>query len=142
MFKIVEVNVPRVQVICAAFVLVGAAPMSTPAAAADVAEPLFAFIYRPGPAWKPGVPMAGQALRPHGAYIARLATEGRVLGGGGFVGLDGGMAIVRAPDRKAAEQLLAQDPAIISGVFEADFREWRPRFGADADLAPPQRRDP
>lgn len=127
----------RTKVLSAAVALVCGAFVTGPAAAADGREPLFAFIYRPGPAWQSGVPMAGQDLRAHGVYFARLAKEGRVLGGGGFVGLDGGMAVVRAPDREAAQRLLAEDPAIISGVFEADFREWRPRFGSDSDLAPP-----
>lgn len=126
----------RLAVLSVAVALAGGALMAGPATA-GAAEPLFAFIYRPGPAWKAGVPMAKQDLRPHGGYIARLAKEGRVLGGGGFVGLEGGMAVVRAPDRAAAERLLAEDPAIISGVFEADLREWRPRFGSDPDLAPP-----
>ena len=119
--------------------LAGAMIVMTPivAVAAEAAQPLFAFIYRPGPAWKPGLPMAQQDLRPHGAYIASLAKAGRVLGGGGFVGVEGGMALVRAADAAEAARLLAADPAIASGVFEADLREWRPRFGADPDLLPP-----
>ena len=122
-------------------VLLGGAILMTPVStfAAQAAQPLFAFIYRPGPAWKPGVPMTEQDLRPHGAYIAGLAKAGHVLGGGGFVGVDGGMAIVRAADAAEAARLLAADPAITAGVFEADLREWRPRFGAAADLAPPRR---
>lgn len=121
-------------------VLLGATIRMTPAtpAAAEAPQPLFAFIYRPGPAWKPGVPMMEQNLRPHGAYIAGLAKAGQVLGGGGFVGVDGGMAIVRATDAAEAARLLAADPAITAGVFEADLRQWRPSFGADADLAPPR----
>ena len=111
--------------------------MTTPAQAApDAAQPLFAFIYRPGPAWKPGLPMAQQDLRAHGGYIARLAAEGRVVAGGGWVGVDGGMAVLRAADLDEANRLLAADPAITSGVFQADLRRWQPRFGIDADLVP------
>lgn len=102
-------------------------------AAADA--PLFAVIYRPGPAWKPGLPMAQQDLRAHGGYIARLAAEGRVVAGGGWVGVDGGMAVLRCADAEEAARLLA-DPAITSGVFQADLRRWSPRFGVDADLVP------
>jgi uncharacterized protein len=105
-------------------------------AAPDPAQPLFAVIYRPGPAWKPGLPMAQQDLRAHGGYIARLAQEGRVVAGGGWVGVDGGMAVLRCADADEAARLLAADPAVTTGVFAAELRRWAPRFGIDADLVP------
>jgi len=88
----------------------------------------YLFLYRPGPAWRAGVPMREQGLAPHGAYIQRLQAEGRLFAGGGFVNADGGMAIVLAANLEEAEALLAADPAIISGIFVADLRHWRPRF--------------
>lgn len=106
-------------------------------AAAGAPDQLFLFTYRPGPAWKAGMPMAQQDLRPHGQYMARLAAEGQVLAAGGFTDADGGMAIVRAENGEAAERLLAADPAIISGVFQASLRAWRPRFG-QPPLVPPK----
>lgn len=121
--------------------LLGAALLAAPASAAaapDPAEPLFVVIYRPGPAWKPGLPMAQQDMRPHGAFYARLQAEGRVMAGGGFVGEDGGMAVLRAPDAEAARRLLAADPAVVSGVFAAELRRWSPRFGVDPLLVPPR----
>jgi uncharacterized protein YciI len=105
-------------------------------AAPEPAQPLFAFIYRPGPAWKPGLPMAQQDLRPHAGYIARLAAEGRVVAAGGWASADGGMAVLRAADADEAARLLAADPAVTSGIFQADLRRWAPRFGVDADLVP------
>ena len=105
-------------------------------AAPDPAQPLFAFIYRPGPAWKPGLPMAQQDLRAHGGYIARLAQEGRVVAAGGWAGADGGMAVLRAADADEAARLLAADPAVSAGIFQADLRRWSPRFGVDTDLVP------
>ena len=89
---------------------------------------LFLFLYRPGPAWRAGVPMRRQDLRAHAAYHAQLLREGRSFAGGGYVGMDGGMAIVRAPDRAEAEAMLAADPAILNGVFAAEIRHWQPRF--------------
>jgi len=110
--------------------------MTTSAAHAAPDQPLFAVIYRPGPAWKPGLPMAQQDLRAHGGYIARLATEGRVVAGGGWVGVDGGMALLRCADADEAARLLAADPAVTTGIFAAELRRWSPRFGVDADLVP------
>lgn len=109
-----------------------------PAALAQTPSPgrqLFLFIYRPGPAWVAGQPMARQNLREHAAYHARLVREGRSVAGGGFAGMDGGMAIVRAADRADAEAMLAADPAITNGVFAADIRHWQPRFDSGEPLA-------
>ena len=110
-----------------------AQPASAPAPVAE-ARQLFLFLFRPGPNWRPGVPMREQDLRAHGAYHARLVREGRSVAGGGFVGMDGGMAIVRATDLAEAQAMLAADPAIVNGVFAADIRHWQPRFHSPAPL--------
>ncbi|HST37643.1 MAG TPA: YciI family protein [Allosphingosinicella sp.] len=96
---------------------------------------LFLFLYRPGPAWQAGVPMARQNLRDHAAYHARLVREGRSFAAGGYTGEDGGMAIVRAADIEEARAMLAADPAIRNGAFVAEIRQWTPRFYGDAPLA-------
>jgi uncharacterized protein len=105
---------------------------AAPAAAAP--RQLFLFLYRPGPAWRAGVPMRQQDLRAHGAYHARLVREGRSVAGGGYVGEEGGMAIVRAASLAEARAMLAADPAIENGVFVAELRQWLPRFHSDAPL--------
>lgn len=112
-------------------------PPAPPAAVAAAPRPLFLFLYRPGPAWVAGRPMIEQDLRPHGAYMRRLFDEGRLFAGGGFVGEDGGMAVVRADDLAGAQALLAADPAITSGVFTAEIRQWRPRFHGAGPLVEP-----
>ena len=120
-----------------ALALAGAAAAQAPAQpgpAAAQPRQLFLFLYRPGPAWRPGVPMRRQDLRAHGAYHARLLREGRSFAGGGYVGEDGGLAIVRAATPEEARALLAADPAIQSGVFVAELRQWAPRFHTDSPL--------
>lgn len=104
------------------------------APAPDQPRQLFLFLFRPGPAWRAGVPMRQQDLREHGAYHARLVREGRGVAGGGYVGEEGGMAIVRAATRAEAEAMLAADPAIVNGVFAAELRQWAPRFYGDGPL--------
>lgn len=95
---------------------------------------LYVFLYRAGPAWKTGQPMEKQALGPHAAYIKRLLDEGRLVGGGRFEELDGGMAIVRAASNDEAQAMLAADPAVTSGVFAAELRAWTPRFRSPEPL--------
>lgn len=111
-----------------------AAQAPAPAGEAVQARQLFLFLFRPGPAWREGVPMRQQDLRAHAAYHDLLVREGRGFAGGGYVGMDGGLAIVRAADRAEAEAILAADPAILNGVFAAELREWRPRFHTDTPL--------
>ena len=118
------------------FAAVSGAVHVQPAPADAAAQPrqLFLFFYRPGPAWRAGVPMRQQDLRAHAAYHAQLLREGRSFAGGGYVGMDGGMAIVRAADQAEAEAMLAADPAIVNGVFAAEIRQWQPRFHGPGPL--------
>lgn len=111
-----------------------AQPPAQPEAAAVAPRQIFLFLYRPGPTWRAGRPMREQDLRAHGAYHARLLREGRGFAGGGYVGEDGGMAIVRAAGLEEARAILAADPAILNGVFVAELRQWAPRFHSDAPL--------
>ena len=112
--------------------------MSSPHASAQSGSPptrdLYLFLFRPGPAWVANQPMAQQNLGAHGAYHAGLVREGRSVAGGGYVGMDGGMAIVRAADAAEAREILAADPAIQSGVFAAEIRQWKPRFYSNQPL--------
>jgi uncharacterized protein YciI len=101
---------------------------------APAAQRLFLFQYAPGPAWRAGAPMREQGLGPHGAYMQQLLNEGRLFAGGGYVNADGGMAIVIAADLEDARAMLAADPAIASGIFVAELRQWRPRFASDEAL--------
>jgi uncharacterized protein len=113
-----------------------AAPGCAAAQTSETPMQLFLFQYAPGPAWRAGVPMHQQGLAPHAAYMQRLQDEGRLFAGGGYVGADGGMAIVSAASAEEARAMLAADPAITSGVFVAELRQWRPRFRIEAPLPP------
>lgn len=95
---------------------------------------IFLFIYRPGPSWRAGVPLREQGLAPHAAYMQQLQDRGRLFAGGGFASDDGGMAVVLAADQAEAEAMLAADPAMVSGIFLADLKHWRPRFRVDTPL--------
>jgi uncharacterized protein YciI len=113
---------------------VPAAAQSSSQGAAVQARQLFLFLFSPGPAWQPGVPMRQQDLREHAAYHDRLVREGRGFAGGAYRGMDGGMAIIRAADLAEAQAMLAADPAIVNGVFVAELRQWVPRFHSEQRL--------
>lgn len=100
--------------------------------APEAAQQVFLFQYRLGPNWRADAPLREQ-LGPHAAYMQRLTDEGRIFAAGPYA--DGaGMAIILAANIDEARALLASDPAIVSGVFEADLRQWTPRFRGQAAL--------
>lgn len=65
----------------------------------------------------------------------------RILAAGGFLNDDGsvgkgGMIILDTDDRAEAEQLIANDPFNIAGVFESvEIKRWRKVFFDGVDLS-------
>lgn len=95
--------------------------------AVEADRSLFAIIYRPGPAWKTGVPMAEQGLGEHARYMKRLVDQG-VIHTAGPLGADGGLVLLHIRDLAAAEALVAADPAVRDGLFIGEVRRFVPRF--------------
>lgn len=120
--------------VLAVMALLFGAPERAQTAPLAAGAQLYLFQYAPGPAWRAGVAMREQGLGPHGAYMARLQREGRLFAGGGYASDDGGMAIVTAASMDEARAMLAADPAIESGIFVAQLREWRVRFRVETPL--------
>jgi uncharacterized protein len=106
----------------------------TPSDGTASVQQLFLFQYSRGPAWRDGAPMREQGLGPHGAYMRQLQEQGRLFAGGGYASDDGGMAIVMCANIDEARAVLAADPAITSGIFVAELRQWTPRFRTDQPL--------
>jgi uncharacterized protein YciI len=101
---------------------------------------VYVIEYKPGSAWRAGVPMNKQALGPHAAYWKNLAAEGRAIAAGPYREIDGGMAIVTAATFDEARAIVASDPAVSSNVFVAQLHEWSPLIRGVADLPRPESR--
>lgn len=113
-----------------------AQPAGQPATTTPAAQPLFALILAPGPAWKPGRPFAEQGLRPHFDYWMTLFRAGTIASAGP-VGTDGGLVLLRAANQAAADAILAADPAIVAGIFTGTVRPYTPPMvNAEALAAP------
>ena len=93
----------------------------------------FAFLYKPGPAWKAGEPMSRQGLGPHARFIGELQGQGRVYAAGPL-GAEKGLAIIGAASLGEAKAILARDPAVTSGIFTAEVETFGPRFGGKAPI--------
>jgi len=66
------------------------------------------------------------ALSAHWAYLQGLLAEGTLVLAGPTLGTTNtGIAIFDAPDRAAAEAVMAGDPAIAGGVVLGELHEMR-----------------
>lgn len=120
-----------------AFILAAPAGANDAPGAATAGDRLFIFVYRPGPAWEDGKPLAEQGLRPHGLYMKSLFDEGRIFAAGPFTDRDGGLVILRAADMGAARAVYDADPAVESGKFVGEIMAWDPRFNGSGPLVEP-----
>lgn len=89
-----------------------------------VLETVYLVVFRPGPAWIEGKPTAEQPLLEHGRYwLAHYAAE-RMIEAGPFTDDSGGAVVLRAADLATAEAMVAQDPAVVSGVLVGTVYPW------------------
>ncbi len=91
----------------------------------STAKSTFLVIYKPGPAWLPGKPLAEQPLKEHGKYIFSLFSKGELKIGGPFADDAGGAAVLYAADENEAKSMLMKDPAVAGGVFVYELHPWR-----------------
>jgi uncharacterized protein YciI len=72
----------------------------------------------------------------HRDYLRRLADEGALLVAGAWAPAEepGGLLVLRAEDKAAAQVLVDDDPFTTAGVVaKAEIREWAPPLGPLAD---------
>jgi uncharacterized protein YciI len=85
----------------------------------------YLVVYRPGPAFISGKPLAEQPLKEHGRYMLSLYKQGTLKFAGGFSDNAGGAAAFEAASDDEARAIVAADPAVMSQVFLAEFHPWR-----------------
>ena len=84
----------------------------------------FLVIYRPGPAWLPGKSVAEQPLKEHGKYMLGLYVKGSMKFAGPLTDNAGGAVVLDVVDESQAKAIVAEDPAIKSGVFVYEMHPW------------------
>jgi len=82
-------------------------------------------VYRPGPAWISGKPLAEQPLKDHGRYVLSLYVKGSLKFAGPFSDDAGGALVFEAIDEPEAKAVVAADPAVASGIFVAELHPWK-----------------
>jgi len=84
----------------------------------------FLVIYRPGPAWLPGKPLAEQPLKDHGQYMLSLFTRGAMKLAGPFTDNAGGAVVLEVASDAEAKAIVTQDPAVKTGIFVYELHRW------------------
>jgi uncharacterized protein YciI len=85
----------------------------------------FLVIYRPGPAWLQGKPASEQPLKEHGKYMLSLFEKGSLKFAGPFTDDKGGAVVLEVASEAEAQALVAEDPAVKSGVFLHEIHPWQ-----------------
>lgn len=98
---------------------------------------LFAVVFRTGPAWDPKKPPLQQSFfKEHSQNLAALRKAEKIALGGRYV--DVGLIVVRAADLAEARELLAGDPSLTAGVFQAEVHPWSTIYDGCTSVPPPR----
>lgn len=94
------------------------------AAQEQTRQPSYLCVYRPGPRWLPGKPLAEQPLREHGRYMLDLYKRGVMRMAGRFADGSGGAMLFGAAADASAQAIVAADPAVVAETFTYELRQW------------------
>lgn len=88
------------------------------------AKKTYLVIYRPGPSWVQGKRVSQQPLAGHAPYLLGLYEKGSMKLAGPLMDDAGGAVVLEAADEAEAKAMVADDPAVKSGVFVAEMHPW------------------
>jgi uncharacterized protein YciI len=73
----------------------------------------------------------------HFSRLQRLLAEGVMILAGPTLGrVNTGIAVFEAPDEEAAQRIMAEDPAIASGIARGELRPFRVSLLRGRDMGP------
>lgn len=98
--------------------------LSLPNVKERLAQSTFLVIYKPGPSWLQGKPMDGQPLKEHGRYMLSMYAKGSMKMAGPFGDNSGGAWVLEAANESEAKEIVAEDPAVKTGVFQYELHAW------------------
>ena len=85
----------------------------------------YLVIYRPGPAWLTGKSVMEQPLKEHGKYMLSLYIKGSMRLAGPLIDNAGGAVLLEVSDEAEAKAIVANDPAVKSGIFVFEMHPWK-----------------
>ena len=85
----------------------------------------YLVVYRPGPAWLTGKSILEQPLKEHGKYMLSLYIKGSMKLAGPLTDNAGGAVLLEVSDEAEAKAIVANDPAVKSGIFLYEMHPWK-----------------
>jgi uncharacterized protein YciI len=85
----------------------------------------YLVVYRPGPAWLTGKSVMEQPLKEHGKYMLSLYIKGSMRLAGPLTDNAGGAVLLEVSDEAEAKAIVANDPAVKSGIFVYEMHPWK-----------------
>jgi uncharacterized protein YciI len=85
----------------------------------------YLVIYRPGTAWLTGKSVMEQPLKEHGKYMLSLYIKGSMRLAGPLTDNAGGAVLLEVSDEAEAKAIVANDPAVKSGIFIYEMHPWK-----------------
>ena len=85
----------------------------------------FVVIYSPGPAWSKYESDREEVLWEHIKYQRELFDARKLVIGGPFLNGEGGMSILNVRSREEAEQIVGNDPGVVSEFYVTEMRAYR-----------------
>ena len=100
----------------------------------------YLVLYRPGPGWLTGKSVMEQPLKEHGKYMLSLYIKGSMKLAGPLTDNAGGAVLLEVSNEAEAKAIVANDPAVKSGVFVYEMHPWKlqpwEKFAKKAKAAP------
>ena len=91
----------------------------------EKAKETYLVIYRPGPAWLEGKSVFEQPLKEHGKYMLNLYIKGSMKLAGPLTDNAGGAILLVVGQESEAKAIVAEDPAVKSGIFLYEMHPWK-----------------
>ena len=91
----------------------------------EKAKETYLVIYRPGPAWLEGKSVFEQPLKEHGKYMLNLYIKGSMKLAGPLTDNAGGAVLLVVGQESEAKAIVAEDPAVKSGIFLYEMHPWK-----------------
>lgn len=66
-----------------------------------------------------------EAIKTHFDYLNELLNAGKLFMAGRCEDASFGVAIIDVASEDEAASIIDRDPAVVSGVFEAELKQWR-----------------
>ena len=87
----------------------------------------YLVLYRPGPGWLTGKSIMEQPLKEHGKYMLSLYIKNSMKLAGPLTDNAGGAVLLEVANDAEAKAIVANDPAVKSGVFVYEMHSWKLR---------------